>query len=220
MATIKVVDVLGRASVLLQDTDQTRFSNANLLKFFNDAQREVALQRPDAFMTNGNFTCATGSKQTLPSGGIRLLDVVRNVSGRAITAIDRKVLDEQLPTWHTTASSNDGIQHFVYDPIDPKTFYVYPNATNSTQIEIKYSQSPDDVAITNFSTDTQVLDLDDVYANALLDYVMYRSYQFDSEFAGDDQKAGQFYQTFLASIGAKSRADAGTIPVPANQGAQ
>ena len=58
MATIKVVDVLGRASVLLQDTDQTRFSNANLLKFFNDAQREVALQRPDAFMTNGNFTCS------------------------------------------------------------------------------------------------------------------------------------------------------------------
>ena len=48
MATTKVVDILDRASIILQDSTNVRFPNAELLKFFNDAQKEVVLHRPDA----------------------------------------------------------------------------------------------------------------------------------------------------------------------------
>ena len=64
MATTKVVDILDRATIILQDNTNVRFPNAELLKFFNDAQKEVVLHRPDANMVNTTMDLADGSKQT------------------------------------------------------------------------------------------------------------------------------------------------------------
>ena len=55
MATTKVTDILDRASIILQDNTNVRFPNIELLKFFNDAQKEVALHRPDSTMVNTTF---------------------------------------------------------------------------------------------------------------------------------------------------------------------
>ncbi len=216
MATTKVVDVLDRASIILQDNTNVRFPNAELLKFFNDAQKEVVLHRPDSNMQNGNITCVAGSKQTIPSTGLRLIDVVRNDGGYAITQVDRKVLDETLPNWHNTAAdSTKKIEHFIFDPADPKTFYVYPAGTTSFDIEIKYSAAPSDIAITNFNTDTTTITLDDIYANCLLDYILYRAYQKDSEFAGNAQRSMMHYQSFTNALGVKANIDGALAPVPA-----
>jgi hypothetical protein len=215
MATTKVVDVLDRASIILQDTSNVRFPNDELLKFFNDAQREIVLHRPDANTSNGSFTCAAGSKQTLGASALRLIDVVRNENGMAITQIDRKILDETLPDWHnTTADSTKKIEHFVYDSGDPKNFYVYPNALSTFTLEIVTSSAPADISISNFSTDTTTITLDDIYANALLDYVLYRAYQKDSEYAGNAERSMMHYQSFANALGIKTRADAATDPRP------
>lgn len=218
MATTKVVDILGRASIILQDSTNVRFPNDELLKFFNDAQKEVVLHRPDANMQNvNNFTCVAGSKQTIPTTGLRLVDVVRNVGGRAITQVDRKILDETLPNWHeTTADSTRKIEHFIFDPADPKHFYVYPKATTAFQLEIVFSAAPSDISISNFNTDTTTISVDDVYANSLLDYILYRAYQKDSEFAGNAQRSMMHYQGFTNSLGVKTQVDAAVTPMPSS----
>tara|TARA_B100001059_G_scaffold65800_2_gene62207 strand:+ start:24321 stop:25001 length:681 start_codon:yes stop_codon:yes gene_type:complete len=218
MATTKVVDILGRASIILQDSTNVRFPNDELLKFFNDAQKEVVLHRPDANMQNvNNFTCVAGSKQTIPTTGLRLVDVVRNVAGRAITQVDRKILDETLPNWHeTTADGTRKIEHFIFDPADPKHFYVYPKATTAFNLEIVYSAAPTDISISNFSSDTTVISLDDVYANAILDYILYRAYQKDSEFAGNAQRSMMHYQGFTNALGVKTQVDAAVTPMPSS----
>tara|TARA_A100001201_G_scaffold87159_2_gene76783 strand:+ start:471 stop:1145 length:675 start_codon:yes stop_codon:yes gene_type:complete len=217
MATTKVVDVLDRASIILQDSTNVRFPNAELLKFFNDAQKEVVLHRPDAHMQNASFTPADGSKQTIPAGGITLVDVVRNINGYAITQVERKILDETLPNWHnTTQDSTKKIEHFIFDPADPKTFYVYPKAiASSDSLEIVYSAAPTDISISNFNTDTTVISLDDVYANSILDFILYRAYQKDSEFAGNAQRSMMHYQSFTNSLGVKARVDGALSPRPA-----
>ena len=220
MATTKVVDILDRAAIILQDNTNVRFPNDELLKFFNDAQKEVVLHRPDAKMVNTTYSCVNGSKQTLPSAALRLIEVVRNVGGRAITQINRRILDETLPNWHETVSGTNKIEHFVYDPADPKNFYVYPKGASGTHsLEIVYSSAPPEIAISNFSSDTQVISLDDVYANCILDYVLYRSYQKDSEFAGNAQRAMMHYQSFANALGVKTQADGATTPVPEVVGA-
>jgi hypothetical protein len=217
MATTKVIDILDRAGIILQDNTNVRFPNEELLKFFNDAQKEVVLHRPDAKMVNTTFACATGSKQTLPSAALRLIEIVRNVSGRAVTQVQRRILDETLPNWHESVAGTNKIEHFVYDPADPKNFYVYPKAVSGTHsIEIVYSSSPSEIAISNFTSDTTVISLDDVYSNCLLDYVLYRSYQKDSEFAGNAQRAMMHYQSFANALGVKTQADGATTPVPTN----
>jgi hypothetical protein len=97
MATIKVATLIETAGIILQDASQVRFPQAELMTFLNDAQREIVLHRPDSKTVNASVTCVAGSKQSLPSTGLRLVDVVRNDGGRAITQIARKILDETLP---------------------------------------------------------------------------------------------------------------------------
>ena len=219
MATTKVVDILDRAAIILQDNTNVRFPNAELLKFLNDAQKEVVLHRPDANMVNTTYACVDGSKQTVPAAALRLIEVVRNVGGRAVTQVERRVLDETLPNWHETAAGTNKIEHFVYDPADPKNFYVYPKgAAADHSLEIVYSSSPSEITISDFGTDTTTIDLDDVYANCILDYVLYRSYQKDSEFAGNAQRAMMHYQSFANAIGMKTQADSATTPMPAMAG--
>lgn len=213
MATTKVATLIDTAGIILQDTSQVRFPQAELMTFLNDAQREIVLHRPDARTVNGNMTCVAGSKQSIPATGLRLIDVVRNDAGRAITQIDRKILDETLPDWHNTAAdATKKIEHFVYDPADPKNFYVYPNATVSMDIEIIYSTAPSDITYTS----TVTITLDDIYANAILDYMLYRAYQKDSEYAGNAERSMMHYQSFANALGIKSRADAAIDPMPNN----
>lgn len=216
MATTKILDILDRASIILQDNTNVRFPNEELLKFFNDAQREVVLHRPDAKMVNTTLDLATGSKQTLPVSALRLIDVVRNVGGRSVTQVDRRILDETLPNWHETTAGTNKIEHYIYDPADPKNFYVFPKGTSGTDsLEVIFSASTSEIAISDFSSDTTVISIDDVYANCLLDYVLYRSYQKDSEFAGNAQRAMMHYQSFANALGIKTQADSALTPIPA-----
>lgn len=217
MATTKVTDIINRASIILQDTSNVRYPQAELLKFFNDGQREVVLHRPDAKTVNESFRCAAASQQSLPATGLRLIDIVQNVNGRAITQIDRKILDETLPNWHNQAAdATKKIEHFVYDSADPKNFYVYPRATTAMYIQLVYSTAPSDIAISNFSNDNTVISVDDVYANCLLDFMLYRSYQKDSEYAGNSERSMMHYSAFANALGIKTRADSAVDPIPNN----
>jgi hypothetical protein len=216
MATIKVIDLINKAEEILQDTSNVRWSQQSLLNYLNDAQREIVLFRPDANTVNASFTLiANTAKQSLPNAGLRLLSIYRNSSPttKPITNIERRVLDDQIEDWHGTTGTN--VEHYVYDPLDPKIFYVYPHTTASdATIEIVYSSAPTDITISNFTTDTTVIALDDVYANAILDFMLYRAYQKDTEYSGDLQKSGVYSQSFQNSIGIKNQVDAGSTPRP------
>lgn len=210
MATTKAVDLINRVSITLQDPTFVRWTQSELLNYLNDAQRQVVLFRPDAKAVNAAFSCAATAKQTLPAEGLRLINVLRNTGGRAVTKVDRSILDVQLPNWYETAVSADGVKHYVYDALDPKNFYVFPKPAVSHQIDIVYAMAPVDIVIANYTTDTQVIGIDDIYANALMDYMMYRAYQKDSEFANLN-RAAVYYQAFTTSLGIKSQADGGLL---------
>jgi hypothetical protein len=210
MATTKAVDLINRVSVTLQDPTFVRWTQSELLNYLNDAQRQIVLFRPDAKAVNTAFVCAASAKQALPADGLRLINVLRNTSGKAITRVERSILDVQLPNWYETAVGADGVKHYVYDALDPKNFYVFPKPAAAASIEIVYAMSPVDIAVNNFTTDTQVIGIDDVYANAIMDYMMYRAYQKDSEFANIN-RSGVYFQSFSTSIGIKSQADGGLL---------
>ena len=216
MATIRVIDVIDRAEEILQDTSNVRWSQQSLLNYLNDGQREIVLFRPDASTTNASFTLAAAAKQSLPSGGLRLLDVYKNLSpnSSAISLIERKVLDDQVDNWYSTTSTE--VEHYVYNPVDPKTFYVYPHPSGGGHTAmIVYSSSPSNITIANFSSTATTITLDDVYSNAFLDYMLYRAYLKDTEYAGDLNRATVHLQSFQQALGIKAQVDQGSTPVPA-----
>ncbi len=216
---VTVQSVIDRAQTVLQDTTGVRWPVvAELVLWINDAQREIALLKPDASATNTTITLATGTKQDIPSGGNRLLKVVRNMSAasngtgkRAVRLVDREVLDAQTPDWHDPAVSGDAahsaiVKHYVYDEANPRNFYVYPGVSGSAYLEIIYSSNP--VAVAQADN----LSIPDIYANAIMNYVLYMAYMKDAEYAGNAQRASSHFQLFTASVTGKGQVDAVTNP--------
>jgi hypothetical protein len=115
----------------------------------------------------------------------------------------RAILDDQIPDWHNSTASAS-IAHFIYDTSDPKNFYLYPRPATGASIEIIYSTIPAVISLTAFDgTDTTVIGLDDTYANAILDYMLYRAYSKDATYAANANRAVSHYQAFGDSLGVK-----------------
>ena len=198
MGILTGTNIISRARRVLQDTTSggTRWLDAELLDWINDAQREVVLLKPNANSTTADAVMIQGTKQSLPTGGLQLLSVVRNTAGNAIRRVDRSIMDSENPAWHVDTESNISL-HYMFDEDDPETFYLYPAQTASPgSIELIYSTAPTDLAAVG-----DTIDLNDIYANVILDYILYRAYSKDSDYAGNAQRASNHYQAFNNSLG-------------------
>ncbi len=215
MATT-VTSIFSRVRHLLVDANGDRWTDAELLAWLAEAQQVAVIVKPDAYTRRESFTCAAGTLQTLPAGGVQILDVIRNLSGnlRAIRKVARFALDTEQPNWHS-APPSDEIRAFTTDERDPKTFYVYPPAlltpdVADTPIEILYSKTPP------APTMAGSIALDDVYAAPLIDYVAHRAFSKDAENQPSMDRAMTHYQRFIGALVGKQAVEATEAPVIAN----
>jgi hypothetical protein len=211
MATTKIVDIIERCEIITQDKTSIRWPKAEWLKWYNDAILFVVNRRPDKSVKNVDFTVdSTNSKQQLPSDALKLFTVLRNVaSGRPIRKIRREILDDQYDDWHLQTGAN--IDHYVYDERDPTSFYVYPRPTAANHvIEIMYPFAPIAVTIANFETDVQTIAIDDSFLNPILDFMLYRAYTKDADYAENGARAQAHFAVAQQSLGEKTQVDAAT----------
>lgn len=213
-------DIIDRARVVLNDADATRWLNDEFFKWINDGQRVIVMVRPDASVANEPVNLVAGTKQSIPATGLRLLDVVRNVGaspgnagGRAVRIVDREVLDTQNPNWHSDTGVTT-VKNFVYDNRDAKNFYVYPPAAVGARVEIIYSKVP-----TNVTATSDNLSVDDIYTDALLNYVLFRAYSKDAEFAQNMQLSSSYLGIFNSMLGIKTQKDVAYSPDLNSKGA-
>lgn len=220
---VSVQSVIDRVQTTLQDTTGVRWPVVGeLVLWINDAQREIALLKPDASAKNTTITLVEGTKQDIPSDGNRLLRAVRNMSAasggtgkRSVRLVQREVLDAQTPDWHDPLVSGDAahtnvVKHYIYDEQNPRNFYVYPGVSGSAYLEIIYSANPSTVG------QSDNLDIPDIYANAVMNYVLYMAYMKDAEYAGNNQRAASHFQIFTTSVTGKGQVDALTTPNMSN----
>lgn len=213
--------IIRRAVETLQDTTSVRWPVNELVRYLNDGQREVVLYRPDSMVTNSTITCVAGTKQSLPANGAKLIEVIRNAAAtsdkKAVRMINREILDAQTSGWHNITGSVN-ILHFMYDPRDPKVFYVYPPATILAQLDIVYSAYPTDITEPAdgalYTAVSGNISLPDIYGNVLLDYILYRAYTKDSAYAGNAARAQAHYAAFANALGIEIRATVSVAPNP------
>lgn len=218
MATVTAKSICDRAVIILNDATNVRWTQAELVDWFNDAQRAVVNRRPDANAVNEDYvtqgpdrgTPSVNTKQYLPDNGLRLLKVVRNTGGSAITHIRQDILDEQVRDWHSEGEGTTDVRHFIFDDRDPKTYYLYPKPALDHSIEIVYSVAPTSKTFTDVYTTQEVIDLDDTFANAILDYMLFRAYSKDAEYAENAQRAASHLQIFEQAVGLITQADMAT----------
>ena len=271
--SVTVDSVIDKVQITLQDTTGVRWPESELVSWVNDAQREIALLKPDASAVNANVTLAEGTLQTIPSDGNRLLKVIRNTDAngkgqRSIRLVKQEVLDSQTPSWHDEnvtgeAAHSTEVKHYVYNEENPRNYYVYPGTSSAAvKIDIIYSANPATVITgvpatawaagvytydaqndqfvehnqlkykliqtttadaedgpggTDSATHWQLvgrvyLAVPDIYANAVMNYVLYMAYMKDADFAANAQRASTHYQLFNATVMGKSNTDEATSP--------
>lgn len=186
-----------------------RYPRAELLVWLNDGQREISAIRPDVSAKRITIELHEGTRQTVPTESSGLIDLVRNIKTtpcrgtRAIRRVSMALLDTQAPNWHTVTTSST-IKEYVFDQRTPKTFYVYPPAVEGTLVEAVYAVPP-----TALTAEGTAISIDDIYANSLVDYVLFRAFSKETE-DGLLQRAAAYRQSFENSLGVKTAGDAST----------
>ncbi len=198
--------VIGQARILLKDPGKVRWSDSTLLGWLNGAQLQVVAVRPDAKATKVDLELVEGVEQSIPANGTRLLDVVRNVGGRAITLISRDDLTAFDPDWYT-AGPAPMVKHYTFDSNDPKAFEVYPPAADGAKARVLYAAIPTDCASLAAN-----IDLDDIYEGPLIDWVCYRAWAEDGDSVADGGRAANALATFMQALTGKTTSDQAARP--------
>jgi hypothetical protein len=203
--TTTAQSIIKDAQVHLQDEAGVRWPATELVAALNDGQRELVTLRPDMFTVTAALALVAGPKQSTPVNCAELLSVPRNTSGPAIRAVERRLLDDVDPAWHTKTGVTT-IQHVARESFEPNHFYVYPPAAaTGASVDLIYAAWPADVATpagAAFSTVAGNINTDDQFKNALLHFVLFRSYSKDAEFGGNAATAGAHYALFKTGSGA------------------
>ena len=222
-------DIIDRAQTIVQDKTGVRWPYQELLQWLNDGQREVAIHKPSATAQNDVIPLQPGTLQSIGDGGLCLLRVIRNlktpvgtprIGGRACRIVSREVLDAQHPSWHDpdVFTYTKEVKHFCFDESDPTHFYVFPGNTGEGALEAVVSRSPADVVVSpgtdanNIGAYRQPITIPDIYSNCLLDYVLFRAYSKDADYAGNAERSNHHYQIFASSLGVKTQVEAVVSP--------
>lgn len=180
----------------------TRWPSAEVLVWINDAQREVAMNLPAAYVLKATGTLIAGSRQTLAGMGITngasIVDIPRNTVGRSITKRERAWMDNARPEWHDETATK--VVHWFYDERDPTACYVYPSVAAGT-VDVVYHAIPADLA--NLAAS---LVLSDIYANAVLYFAMASMYAKDLNSIKSQGFATYYRQLAMQSLGLRDRA--------------
>lgn len=209
-----VSEVLTRYAGPLQDDAFDRVTLTQRLQFLRQALLALVIVRPDATATIANVALAGGVEQTLPDGGLRFLGAQQNMGadgqtpGKVITRVDMDAFNIHQPGW--MADDPDSvIEHYLFDPETPQTYYTWPPVADGASVyaRIKYSKEPDvvplDTDIPAYDPDNTVLPVRAIFADPLVEYMLYLSFRMDDEAQSLSRSDGHFGK-FTSLLGVAS----------------
>lgn len=214
MGTYQYSRLKGMVGKRLQDAGHVTYLDVDIQDAANIAQQAVALVRPDSTALYASVQLAEGTKQAIPAGGLRLLDVTRNMGadgatpGDTILRAHRDIKDSITRSWHAAATATTVLE-WLYDDREPHTFYVSPPIPASPDVyaEILYSKAPTDI-----DEDTDTITVDDIYVPAMLEYMLFWLWGGDREDNPNYERAANCFRKFESLMGVKGQADAVTSP--------
>ena len=197
----------GVQATQLNDADKVTWTETLMTSALNQALIMLALVRPDATAKVFSLNCSEGTRQNLPSDGLKLLNVVRNIKpdgsvGRAIRLVNISDHDSINPDWHSEPPKEIA-KEYMFDERTPKHFYVYPPVTAATKIEIEYSAQPPEIKDLS-----QEFPVDMTYMQVVQEFILYKLLSGE----GGQGQGNQHLQTGLALLGAKPNIDSYLSP--------
>jgi len=242
MPTITVVELIRRASTLLDDNNPqfVTWPEDDLVAALNDGARALAkwlpqsVSRVDAIKLKPGVTLQCISD--IPAGsilpgdgsaalrtqGVQLYELMCNMGtdgvtpGRTINIAERSALDNADPVWHSRTGSE--VDSVLYDLRTPTYFHVSPAPSSAIWVQARYCAIPHAIVkatanqFASASSDITVIPVDDAYADDLLNYMLARAYLSQPTATESQTMASAYTQMFVASINAQVTALTGNNP--------
>lgn len=225
MGLTTVTSILGDVRNTLNDEGSVqRWSDADIVKYYNAAILQLALVRPDATAVTSALTLVSGTRQTLPSGGLRLIRITRNMGADGLTpGVPVKRADEQTlgmfkPDWHTQTAAA-AIKNYLYDDRDPKTYWVNPPSDGTGRVQGIYSAAPTAETTVTVAAGA-LLAVDDVYLAPVKAWMLKEAFGVEISSLASQALSRQYEREFYQSLGIKyqgERAVSPNVPQPISQ---
>lgn len=194
-----VTDFLEEVSTDLGDPNYDTWAKADLLAYLVEGLGAMIPFVPDQFATDTTVDLIDGAKQPLPFQAIDLVtpvcNLVAGIPGRAIRRVSLLQLDRSSPTWRS-ATPDATTRGVAYDEANPRFFYVTPPAISGNHIVVSFIIQPSNLELND---DVPV---DDVYFDALKNYISFRAYSRDEEYATQSGRAMAHWTAFRVGVGA------------------
>lgn len=221
-----VEEFIHGARLSLVDDDGTHWSDEELIRYIDLGYSAIVAHRPDAHSKLIVLACEPGPMQIIPQEerGAMLLTVKRNLilvpdsdpeeyrSGRPPRLISGDLADNLMDSWYLASPSSDSqIDEYIYDDRLPDRFYVYPNATSNTRLELAISTLPNKHDPGDLS---EAIQISPRYISALNHYVLFKAYTKDAQGAHSEKLAMLHLQSFNSAMGIKTQVDYHARPAP------
>jgi len=188
-------EIITEARKLLQDTRVPfRYSDGDLLGYFNQVISRTLNMRPDLFTEIGTFALTPNTVvQKLPADGHRLVDIYHVSGGHAVTEVDRRVFERSHPNW---AQEPAGIPvNYMRHPRNPTMFFVSPQPEPDVEVVAEYVAVP-----SPYGLNDTVQYPGRGYLGALVDGVVFLASSIDDEHVSSG-RAKLFQDSFMQTLG-------------------
>jgi hypothetical protein len=184
--------IFDRFAYVLKDESNIRWTESEFEEWLNAGQFEIVRLLPSAYTEYATLAMVAGSKQTC--AGMYFHEAVRNASGAAVSGINSEALDVAYPDWHTQTGAA-AVKFFTRDPREPRVFYVYPPNDGNGSVVVFQTKYPSGTVAVGGN-----IDLPDEFADALLNYCLYRAFSKDFEVPSSVERSQLYLGAFTAAV--------------------
>ena len=192
----KVNDVLARVRDIISDPNERRWTDIELFRWIDDAQRLIIQIKPELNAEFIQVFLHEGARQSLPDEVMALIDFPN------LRETSKYWLDRYSPSWQATLGT-DTPTEFMRDP-DKRVFYVYPPSSGGDYVTAHAGMVPEPV-----SGVEQELAVEAEHIRPVAEYVCYKALSKDSENPANkalaDGHLGQFYASLGVAVETESR---------------
>jgi hypothetical protein len=206
MASVTVRHLLNLAEGILQDAENDNWTLTDLINWYNLGARQTVILAPQANPIIESVKLAAGVRQTIPSKGLALIEIKRNMGTDGATAGDAvfpsttKIMQSFLKGW-SAATATVAIVHFM--PETDRIWYNYPPSDGTGYVEEEYSKVPDAVTYDEDGDwESALVGVTDKYVDPILNFILSRAFAKDTDFPGNAARSQDHERQFLQAVGA------------------
>jgi len=209
MSTLTVGYMVNIVEKKLLDESNADYTKADLIGFYNLSLRLIVSLIPRAYTITSSIKLASGTQQSIPSDGLALVGVPRNMgtngttAGAAIREASLDAFNQMFPNWSTTTAAAV-IKNFMRIPGMDASFFVYPPSDGTPYVQCVNSATPPTTTydVEGLWEDDKI-PLSDEFVGAIPDAMLFHAYDDDSDMPGNTTRSQIYYNRLLQNLGLK-----------------